>query len=300
MSNQELRIVVTDSGLGGLYVAARLYEWTKQTPGFEPVKVIFANALPETSQGYNKMESTALKIATFDRVLWGIERNFHPDIIAIACNTLSVLADQTGYFAENKEKLSEVVSTGIEEFLSLMDSEDSSLIAILATETTIESDVHRQKLILGGTDPKLIFTQACPNLASAIEKDPNSPETLNIVERCVRSISGQIPSIKPDICVYLGCTHYGYISEFIAAQFRGFGFENVRIFNANDSLVKELQNLLSSISQQKAVSGLTSIEVFSRCEFLPEEIQSISALILPISPDTARALQHYTLNPDLF
>ena len=92
-----MHILITDSGVGGLSVCAYAERFVR-TYGFEePVRLTFANAAPENDYGYNAMPSRAVKVQTFDRFLRNVTDRYAPDLIYVACNTLSVLLPDTQY-----------------------------------------------------------------------------------------------------------------------------------------------------------------------------------------------------------
>src|SRR5436305_7989338 len=85
-----MHILITDSGVGGLSVVAYAEQFVR-TRGFtEPVRLTFANAAPANDYGYNSMPSREAKVETFDRFLRNVSARFSPDLIYVACNTLSV------------------------------------------------------------------------------------------------------------------------------------------------------------------------------------------------------------------
>src|SRR5687768_8110568 len=94
-----MHILITDSGVGGLSVVAYAERFVRERGFTEPVRLTFANAAPENDYGYNSMPSRAVKIETFDRFLRNVTARFAPDMIYVACNTLSVLLPDTPFFA---------------------------------------------------------------------------------------------------------------------------------------------------------------------------------------------------------
>lgn len=300
--SKTLRIVFTDSGFGGLSILGTLYEWLRSKSKLPPVDLIFASALPETGKGYNSMSNTTEKISTFNKFLYSIENHFQPDLIAIACNTLSVLASQTEYYQEFMEKIVGVVEIGIQSFVKSQPIPEKSYIIILGTETTIESDVHRRKLIDYAVPSQSITPQSCPKLASAIEFDFMSQRTKQIVLNCVKEIGYKIPQKNSGLLIYLACTHYGYIANIITEAFQEFGYHNFVIVNPNNFMAQAIKEHIERLLKlSKSVENLKpKLQIFSRCEVLPEEIASISKLINPISRDTAKALKGYELKKDLF
>lgn len=83
-------------------------------------------------------------------------------------------------------------------------------IAILATETTIQSGIYQkeiEKTIPGAT----IFTLTCPELAEKIEHD--DPNTQKLIQACVDPILGQNVDT-----LLLACTHYPHLKRAIAEE----------------------------------------------------------------------------------
>src|SRR5215467_10337789 len=103
-----MHILITDSGVGGVSVVAYAERFVR-TRGFtEPVRLTFANAAPANDYGYNSMPSHAVKIETFDRFLRNVTGRFAPDMIYVACNTLSVLLPDVSVPAKG------IIGTGLE------------------------------------------------------------------------------------------------------------------------------------------------------------------------------------------
>jgi len=297
-----IKIVITDSGLGGLSIFAEIYERLKLLSFQKPIELIFSNALPETGRGYNRIPDTSKRIDIFNNALFGIEKYFHPELISIACNTLSVLAQQTTFFKNYNQKIIDIVETGVKSFFSNFIIEPNIYVIVFGTETTIESDVHRQRLLRRGFSENQIVTQVCPRLATEIELDYQSNKTKNIIDKSVYKVLKCLTNKKAKLYIYFACTHYGYVSEYFLKSFHNSRFSECRIINPNQSMV---DYIVHYINEKKINSGLLpdkypGIEMYSRCMILPEEIHSISKLIGPISKDTALALQKYKLKNDLF
>ena len=79
----------------------------------EPVRLTFANAAPANDYGYNSMPTRAEKLATFDRFLRNVTVRFVPDMIYVACNTLSVLMPHTPFVATGAMRIKGIVETGV-------------------------------------------------------------------------------------------------------------------------------------------------------------------------------------------
>lgn len=289
-----MKIVITDSGLGGLSVAAALYERLK-CENFGKIEIIFANALPESGKGYNKMPDKATKIKVFNRALEGFYSYWKPDMISVACNTLSVLLKFTQFNRQHSNMISDVVSAGIDGFLNADQISNDENLVIFGTETTIESGVHADKFfdVFGNQ----ICAVPCSGLAGAIEKDFQGKETKEIIRDAVARIDCKSTTAKT--YVYLACTHYGYVKDLFSNAMQEQGFENIQIIDPNVFLIDKLFTTLRSKSI--VTDGFTpQINVVSRCKILDSEIESISHLVRSVSQDTAMALQNYQIVENLF
>ncbi len=296
-----MKIVITDSGLGGLSIAAGLFETLKAGESSGDTKLLYVNALPETGKGYNTMSDTEQKVRVFDNVLHGIARRFDPDIIAIACNTLSVIVNKTDYYREYSGQITGIVESGINSFINDLGQNKNHHIIVFGAKTTIEMGVHRALLIENGIPEANIVTQSCPGLASAIEKDYRSDETRQLVDECVKAALGPMVSKNHVIYAYLACTHYGYIKHEFARSLKQAEFMRIVIFNPNSSMVNSLRGKINPACDSRQLKAApVEIQVYSRCVILSEEIISISKLVKDYSPTIARALQNYKIESDLF
>jgi glutamate racemase len=295
------RIVITDSGLGGLSVAASLYEELRNISLYNSVDLIFVNALPETGKGYNTMPDIASKVKIFNNVLTGTEERFSPDLIGIACNTLSVIADNTEYYTQNQEKILGIVECGIESLLVTRQKKEPAIIIIFGTETTIEMDKHRQLLIESGVSQDTIIPQTCSGLASAIENDPNGKETRRIIEESVKQAVNKIDVYRKPVILYLACTHYGYVSTLFETTIKKEGSTVSEAFDPNHSMVENIYSRMNlPITISTTNGSQPKISIYSRCTIQDHEIKSIVQLLSQKSPDTARALTNYKKIPELF
>jgi len=292
-----MNIIITDSGLGGLDVAARLFEWMNNRS--EPLYglIIFANALPETGHGYNKMKTEQAKITIFDEALAGFNRYFNPDIIGIACNTLSVLAPKTPFSKRFEFKLKNIIDCSVDSFVRQYQPKQEVII-VFGTETTISSSVYQKKMIKAGISEKKLIARKCPHLASEIELNHKSKKTQDTVANCVSGAIRYVTDRNARIFIYLACSHYGYVSDLFHRSFVNNGCTDFEIINPNDYLLDSLKNIV--LERLCEVIGKPKIEVYSRCEILAEEIESISELLVPISGKTVEALAGYNLKEDLF
>jgi len=295
------RLVITDSGLGGLNVVAMLYEKIKNLRFDTPFDLIFVNALPESGKGYNKMPDITSKVRVFNNVLTGIETKFNPDLIGIACNTLSVIADQTDFFKQNSDRILGIVERGIKSFLRKINNKQHFYTIVFGTETTIEMDSHRRLLVKSGISNDFIIPQICSGLASAIENDPEGPETRQIIGESVKKALNKCEKSETPLYAYLACTHYGYVKQIFEKSIKKEGFANCQAFDPNQSMVENLYTFLKLPSPETyATESMVRINIYSRCTILDNEIESITHLLSKYSPQTATVLTEYKKVPDLF
>ncbi len=294
-------IVITDSGLGGLSIAAGFYEWLRSTRRYA-AQLIFANALPEAGKGYNTMSNRHQKIAIFNRFLYSTQTRFKPDLVAVACNTLSVLITATDYYQSYSSEIMEIVKTGLQPFIQKYSQHIGSNIIIFGTETTIASQSHSNYLVKAGIPADLIRAQSCPHLASEIERDPHSTQTRQIIAKAVKKAVRGLKSKERKTFAYLACTHYGYVAREFEKALQAEKVPDIEIVNPNQNMINALQVFLQSKipPEIKIDQNPTTIKVVSRAQILPQEIISITRLIRTISPDTVTALTHYQRKPDLF
>ena len=89
-----MRLVITDSGLGGLSVCADLLK-APTGPAAKNIELLYVNAAPDPRRSYNSMESLAEKQEVFQTFLHRLADSYQPDHIFVACHTLSALLPDT-------------------------------------------------------------------------------------------------------------------------------------------------------------------------------------------------------------
>jgi glutamate racemase len=292
-----ITVLVTDSGLGGLSVCADLDARVRRTGAYRKVRIIFANALPESNRGYNRMKTTGEKIRVFDAALHGMARAFTPDVILVACNTLSVLIPQTAFAAASPIPVLGIVETGVGMLYEQLTADPASTAVIFGTETTIGAGTHRRLLIERGIDPARLVTQACPNLAGAIETDVRSDRVSTAITAFASEAAGNMAPGTGKVLAGLCCTHYGYAAGRFRDALGAGGARPVVIVDPNtrmnDALFPEGKGRMTDHPE-------CTVEVISRAVISPEEIASIGVLVQEVSPATAAALRCHTLNRQLF
>jgi glutamate racemase len=297
------RIVITDSGLGGLSICADLEKSLRNAIADRPIELIYVNAWPDPGWGYNDLPDPAARARVLDKALARMA-GYRPDLILIACNTLSVLYDLTEFRRDPPVPVRGIINEGVELFVESLAEHPESGLLLFGTRTTIESGEHVRRLIARGIAPGRLAGAACHRLAAVIDDDPESPAVAEMIEKCV---PGSLPEMGPGATLYAGlvCTHYGYVRDvFHATLVRKTG-RTIEILDPNVRLVESLAAELAKscprgAGERTAELPPTTVEVISKIELGEAKRRAIARKIEPVSPRTARALIAATWTPDLF
>ena len=295
LARDRLRLLLTDSGLGGLAVVAEMDRAERCSGRYPSLALDFVSALGETGQGYNKLPTRERKVAVFDDALAGMLRLVRPDALLVACNTLSVLIPESRVLAEASVPVVGIVELGVAAINAGLTTWGEAKVVIFATETTIAAGAHRAGLLAAGVAPERIVEIPCPGLASRIELEAASAGVRAAIAGFARLAVGAAGD--GPLLAALACTHYGYCASEFAAALQAAGAHQVEVLDPNRKM-SEL--FFPAGSGQPAAELEVTVRVVSRAIPLPGEIASIASLVAPVSPATAAALRGYELRRDLF
>jgi len=294
LQKENLKVVITDSGLGGLSVHALLDKHLRSYQNTPNIELIFFNSLADHSLGYNVMKTEAQKLQLFNIALKSM-LNLNPDIILIACNTLSALYGKTKVSRSIKIPVISIIDLGIDMVQESIANNLNEKIIIFGTETTIKSNQHKQQIIRKGVSEDKIITQACENLESEIQINPSSKKVDELIDMNVTEALANVGNSSESITAVLACTHYGYsysiFKEKLANKFNG----QIKILNPNEKMgsIVKLDNLNKK-------SNSNTNKVISRVDITKSEMININLLLEKDSPNVAKALENYTFDPNLF
>ncbi len=296
LNKKEITVVVTDSGLGGLSVAASLLNNFKLYSSAKTVKIIFFNSLAHPDFGYNQMPNIERKAEVFDAALRSMESNYSPDIILIACNTLSVVFPFTNFSKHSLIPVVGIVEFGVNMIAQKLNEAKNSSAIILGTETTIKGNVHKKRLIEMGIEEDRIVTQACNNLESVIQVNPASKDTNLLIEKYIDEAVKSLNGLNRKINVALCCTHYEYSIPIFNEVLSTKGID-YSIINPNEKMSEFLFG-----DKKKKSGGVSKIEakVVSRCKIADSDIENIGKCISHNSIEFESALKNYKLIQNLF
>ena len=292
-----MHILITDSGVGGLSVCAYAEKFVRTRGSRQPVRLTFANAAPENDHGYNSMPSKEMKIETFDRFLSNVTARYAPDMIYVACNTLSVLLPDTPYFQKAVIPVKGIVETGVDLLLRELSRDPRRVAMVFGTQTTIDSGAYPRLLDARGVEAARIVTQACPGLADTISEDRDGARTKFEIECWVKTASERMQSKDAPVVACLACTHYGYRKDLFAAALTEAGMA-ASIVNPNESAVHDLFE--DDEPTIVPASSTVHVEFVTRYAIPAVTIEALDWYLGEISPATVAALRNFVHVPDLF
>jgi glutamate racemase len=293
-----VHLVITDSGLGGLSVCALVERTLRETPRTDDVRITYVNVWPEQGRGYNDLPDPESRARVFDRALQSMA-GMHPDLIVIACNTLSILYGITGFHRTTGIPVQGIVDAGVELFHEALSAEPHSTIVLMGTRTTIESGVHRRRLLERGVQTDRVAAVSCHGLAKAIEHGPASSTVDELIERCTDEASSAASSGDP-LFVGLCCTHYGMVADAIAATLAAKTGCLVGPLDPNERLARDVMGRLGRAATDRQDAGSAQVRVVSKVTLDDGQREAIARVIQSVSAVTANALRNYAAAPDLF
>jgi glutamate racemase len=291
-------ILVTDSGLGGLSVCADIEALLSRNKSFKKVRLIFVNALPDAVLPYNSMATKEEQARMFDKALDGFVRWYRPEVILIACNTLSAVYPVTTFASRATIPVVSIIDVGADMIAQRVKASPNSSVLILGTATTISSHQYEQSLGELGVPASTIATQSCPLLETEIQADPNSDLVGNLVEVYVGQGMEKIGK-RPagSLVVGLCCSHYGYSLDAFKRSLKQNPAFMYDLVNPNKGMVALFDR---PAPKNKTTRTTITVEVASRVKFTPQEVSSIARSVFPTSKKTAQALKRYAFRRDLF
>ena len=224
-------LIVCDSGLGGLDIAASFFG-KKENAEWD---MIYINAWPDPKFGYNDLADSAMQEAVFRAVLESMER-FSPALCMIACNTLSIVWRKLSAYYRPSFPVTGIIDEAVKGMTAAAQAEPESHLLILGTATTVASGVYSEALRANGIAGNRIHSLACPGLAKLIEHDPAAPEVQLRIADYARQASEMFAHKPEKLYLCFCCTHYGYAERFWRTEFSRY-FPAVGILNPNRLLV---------------------------------------------------------------
>ena len=277
------RIIVCDSGLGGLNIASRFFG--EKNEGMERCDLIYFNAYPSAACGFNKLPSLKDQEDVLRDVLESMKK-FSPDLCLIACNTLSIVYERLLTWYTPAFPVRGIVDAAVEGMFQALDNEPESSLLILGTKSTVESQVYEKRLCQRNIAPERIKGLACPGLATLLESDPAALEVQEKIAQYA-SCAEQLFPCKPEkLFLGLCCTHFGFASGFWIKEFSSVFGNRIALVNPNELL--------------GAGWNACDFSYHSKIEFFPGARENMSAYFEPIAPQIAETLSTAQADRELF
>lgn len=187
-------ILVIDSGLGGLTVAAAL---RRRLPH---EKLIYFGDTARVPYGTKSAVTVTSYVAQIVRYL----KRYEPKFVLLACNSASAVALDAlreqfpGLF------ISGVIEPGARAAAAAAGDVREPFIAVIATPTTVRSRAYERAIVRRRSRCR-ILQRATPLLVPIIEEGRAADDPL--VTLCLEQYLLPIRAQRPDVLV-LGCTHY--------------------------------------------------------------------------------------------
>ena len=292
-SQEKIRIVVTDSGLGGLSFSAELAERLKSTGCFREVEMIFFNCCPAEGRGYQTLENNEQRSRIFSRALFAIDEKFSPDVIVIACNTLSAIYNDTAFSENARIPVIGIIEPGTQCVSELFRRTPELNVLMFATPTTVSAGVHKQILAAEFAPERLLY-QECRDLPKAIDygdKTAIEEDIEYFMDRAVRQLGNK------SFAIALFCTHFAYVRASFERAARRYANFNGEIIDPNSALIDLFMGYCQS---GRFGSAGMSIKVVSQARQSEQMQNSIIPFLEDIFPETVSALRNYLYLPGLF
>jgi glutamate racemase len=291
-------VVVMDSGLGGLSVFAALARGLWRGKWLANARLTYFNAWPEQQRGYNALPDMASRVKALDRALRGTLA-YAPDLILVACNTLSVLFPSTDFFRTSGIPMVGIVPFGVDLIHDRMKAHPHSQAVILGTRTTIAADTHRRALEQKGVEAGRLAGQACDQLATTIESDPLSPTVRRMIMACMaQGVARLTPRGPGPFLAALCCTHYGYCAAYFRQSLvRWVAPASAIVVDPNMAMA---DFMIARLKGPGRPSAVVDLKVVSKIHWPPEKLKAIAQAVEQISAPVAQALMNYHHLPELF
>lgn len=297
LNKEKITIAVTDSGLGGLSVVADAVQKFEKNHGFKNVELIFFNALFTNTGGYNSLKTRDDKLKVFSSALQSLQDNYAPDVILIACNTLSVIYEDTEFARTTKTPVVGIVEDGVTQINEKIGENPAAKNIIFATQTTISENSHKGALEAKGVAADQVVTQACPELTLYIEQGFDSMETELLIDAYVDEAVSQLDERVDPLYVSFNCTHFGYSLDLWKQAFDSRGVAVAGFLNPN---TKMINFLLPAENKERFNQTDIKIRVISMTDIPANRQASIGRYLQSISPLAADALANFELKPEMF
>ncbi|MCF6244591.1 MAG: glutamate racemase [Sulfurovum sp.] len=241
MRNEELRIGIFDSGLGGLTVVKALSQVIK---GAELFYIADTKNAPYGEKTTEEILDFSLKITQY------FIDTHQITALIVACNTATSAAIKT-----LRETYPKLIVIGTEPGIKpAIEKTKSGNIGVLATPATLKGDKYKELAnnLSAGKDI-VLYEQACPGLVEQIENgEIKSQKTKSMLEKWLN------PMKENNVdTIVLGCTHYPLVADIIEEIME----RKIEIIQTGHAIAKRL--LVLSQEEGHSNSGPLNIYLYA-------------------------------------
>lgn len=276
------RILICDSGIGGLNIAARFFR-----PGAtgEDAEILYFNAYPTVNKGFNAIENPRDQEDLF-RIVLEAMTPFSPDVCLIACNTLSIIAQRLMRYYKAAFPVQGILDPATEKMASALRGNETFPLLLLGTKTTMDSGFYPQQLIRQGVDKSRIFSLAVPGLATQLESGIDTPEVAKTIAVCAGQAKELLPPGTEKLYLGLCCTHFGFASRIWEREFSA-------VFKVKPTLLDPDQWFGGNAAGKK-------FQYVSRIPFFGDGQKTMMQFFSGSAPEISNALATAQSDPGLF
>ncbi len=216
---KKIRVGVFDSGVGGLSVANAI---ERSIDKIEVICVEDKKNLPYGTKSVKTLKSLVVPI------LKDLEKKV--DVIVIACNTVSTVLGE-----ELKQIISVPIITVVPMIKPATQITKTKVIAVCATPTTLGSQRYQQLKEQHTHDIEVIEPD-CSDWSSLIQANEMSKQEIGKMVDHVREKNADV--------IVLGCTHYHWIEDLIAAE----AGPKITVLQPEPAIISQIRRLLEQLA----------------------------------------------------
>ena len=289
-----MRIGITDSGLGGLSVCAALERRLARASLAQDVELLYLNAALEDHYAYNSMPNDETRLSAFDAFLGIVRDRYRPDILFIACNSLSVLYGRTSFASAGDLQVEGIVDTVKQQAMKSIEARPGGHVVVFATPTTVDSGVYGRFLRGALGDSTRVVEQACPGLPDAIANDHSGEECRALLREFVPQALDQFEQAPEQVTAVLGCTHYAYQEPVFASELRRY-VADVQMVNPNPLAADAIASRIIG----QGDGGRLTVRFLTRYTIPDLPMRSLPLYLGQSAPRTVTALLNFEQDVDL-
>lgn len=247
------RILVFDSGVGGLSVAREI----QQRLPLNPLVYASDNAFfPYGTKGEAEL------IARVDQVISELLRRYPADILVIACNTASTLT-----LPHLRSKLSLPIVGVVPAIKPAALMSKTGVIGLLATPATVARPYTHELIREYATDCQVISLGSSELVQIAEQKLRGEAINLDAIGRIAQKLMQADQAEKMDVLV-LACTHFPLLKDELAKYLP----EQIKLIDSGAAIARRVECLLADCAEPAEGYAPEHIAVFTKATAAAEQL----------------------------